>query len=256
MEKDISKIMKEQFEKLPTEVCIFVATSPWRDTIESIIRQYSIPPTSVSSVEDEILLVLLGLVHPDDFRGALAEQTGGELINLSGVANEIENKIFAPIRQTLINFVESEQGVRDENKTKVSLKSDTLNEDVVTKPMIRSVPPRTWEQVPEVVPENLPTEEPIESFLPSLAPKIAQEEVQNTPSAPTLPQEVTPESPINPFEEKMKKSFSVASVNVNEFAIDPPTPKEPIAPTQFAVSATVPDSTARLAHDQYREPIE
>lgn len=139
METETDKIFKKQLRILPEEVVDFISSTNWDEDLGEIGSLYNLSKEEVALLEREVTLVLMGLVHPDEFRDALEEE--GVVTNravLEALVANVENKIFAPIRPALIEFLEKEA------------EKNTLAQ----------------------APDNLPTEETVESFLPKLTPKI------------------------------------------------------------------------------------
>ena len=259
------QIIKEQAEKLPVEVRSFLATSNWDETLGTIISKFDTPPNAGAIFRDEVLLILIGLVHPDAFRSMLAEQFGEYNQIVDTIASEIDEKIFAPVRPALIKFVEAEQASETEaekatpSDTVIEVKTvsePTLNEE--TKDTETPAPTKQKEE-PERkmpfsqiieptkpssvgIPENLPTEDTVESFLPKLIPKKPE-----------------PNAEVAPFEEKMKKGFTAGNAapmpTIPEIT---PEPESSIAEKTSTLSIQTPPQASSLPRtvDPYREPIE
>ncbi len=295
MDNNTLQAIKEQSVKLPTEVRNFIASSNWDETLGTILSHSETPEAKHGVFQNEVLLVLIGLVHVNAFRSQLAEQLGEYNVTIDAVADEVDEKIFAPIRPILIEFFENEQAKEIVAKERAELSSpqneefvgveseehlnpsgDTINPPTSTHTSgytltptpspydLQPIPAHIWEKTPDIAPDNLPTGEP-ESFLPELTPK--------SPSPPLNPSGHTlAPSPLNPFEEKMKKVFTGSIPTNHELSFTPlevarahseAPPLMVIAPSstttqnlQRKTSPQIPPSaTASSYVDPYREAI-
>lgn len=234
MDNETSQIFKEQIEKLPSTVVDFIASSNWQEELTNIVRPFRLTPSVVDTLENEVVLVLAGLVHPDAFHSELVKQTGVDEVVLSGVISEIEEKIFGPVRTELIRFYEEQSTLENSNDQEMAKGLEKKDELVKAPPQKEPSPPapaQVWEKVPEVVPTNLPTEKG-----------------RNVFTAEIIPQTIEPEKKmemLHPFEEKMKKVFVGVSTPESN-----PSLEASIEPT---IST---DPLSRARHDPYREPIE
>ena len=238
MDNTIFQDIKAQSQKLPQEVRTFIASSGWDKTIEEILTKFNLSEETQGIFRNEVLLVIVGIVHPDEFRGELADQLGAYDENTDSIASEIDEKIFAPIRPALIAFFESEQSKEGgEEEKAVSAPSEALLAPPA--PVIQPAPPappRVWEKTPDIAPDNLPTEETTESFLPNLTPKTVSQ---------------TPSDGVHPFEQKMKQVFTGSIPANGDLVLETPSP----SPTQTLPEQKLVAQAPRPA-DPYREPIE
>lgn len=249
MDTETQQFFSEQIGKLPSDVVSYLSTSSWSSDLDEIGSLYNLSQDELSSYKREVILVLLGVVHPDAFMDALKKEVGIKGAVLEALVLNVEKKIFVPIRPSLIKFFESEAGIttpqpdtvtpqitnEDVSLPETPMEGETfvLPETSVT-PAPQSEIVRPWEKSPEIIPDNLPTEEDTEALLPNLIPKTIQPE-------PVTP---TPETETgHPFEEKMKKVFTAGQQSMGEFAIEPVEPQTPKAPPIYHA-------------DPYREPIE
>jgi len=188
MDNETSQILKEQIKNLPPSVVDFLASSNWQGILTNIVISSSLAPEVADVLENEVVLVLAGLVHPEAFHTELQQQSGLDEISLSNVINEVEEKIFDPVRPELVKFYEEQVALENSNEQNTTEEPKLAEEPTEIPVQKESMPPatvRVWEKVPEVVPHNLPTEEGLSS----------------------------------PFEEKMKKVFTPKSAPVSDFSL-------------------------------------
>lgn len=240
MDTELEKIVAEQATKLPKEVRSFFASSGWDTSIDTVINEFSIPETVRGAVRNEVVIVLLGLMHPDSLRGELGKIILTRAETIDAIVAQIENKILAPIRPALLEFFAKE-------RTEAEKRGD-LPEEASIKTATPSV---------GVAPANIPTGIKEEPLLPPLTPKVIQ------PKAPA-PEVIL----MHPFEEKLQ-STPVAAVAPTPSAMPAtftpasvsPTPSAPVVPAapQGAVAFTPAQNSSprgTLTHDPYREPLE
>lgn len=250
MDTEFESIIKEQAVKLPTEVRKFFVDSDWGTTLDAIIAEFAIPEEVSEAFRNEILIILLGLMHPDALREELSKilLTRGE--NLTAIVTEVEEKIFAPIRPALIKFFEDERALAEKNQ-EVAPPAETDGEQGGWgMPLVeahRETPvllEQTMmpERAPDLTPLNLPMVEE-NPFLPKLIPKVTE------PNS----------GPVNPFEEKMKSVFT-SSPTETPALVPPPflemSPETAVPPQIIPPSPPQAPSSTNARHDPYREPLE
>lgn len=221
MENETEIIFSEQLKKLPAEVVTFILSSNWNTDIEEIGSLFNLTEKDASLFMREISLVLAGLIHPDEFSFTL-EELGFKGVVLESLVENVEKKIFAPIRPALIEFFEKEAR---ENTEEAPIA--TASQSVVSGQMSNVL------RRPDVAPKNLPTEEGTESFLPPIPLKFGAEGVS---------------APVHPFEEKMKKVFTAGQQSLGDLAIEPP--------SQTPSLTQAPKAPPIYHADPYREAIE
>lgn len=225
MNEEIQKIFEEQVEKLPKEIVGFLSSADWDGDIDEIGSLYNLSKDEIYDLHREATLVLAGLAHPDEFGDNLEQEAGIHGAVRDAIVTAVEQKIFAPVRSALIEFLEKEGALAEEGEG-VAVESgnnEITSEEVSPFPLVPNVPrvPRA----PDIAPDNLPTGE-IEPLIPPIPPKAGEEGAE----------------PAHPFEEKMKRVFTAGQQSMGELTLEPAAPQTP--------------DTARLSHDPYREAIE
>lgn len=244
MNDETEQIFKEQLAKLPSKVVTFISSASWNEDIDTISSMYNLEPEQVEAFEQEVTLVLSGLVHPDSFSVSLQQEVGLQGAVLEAIVAAVEQKIFAPVRAELVQFFENEATQENEAPaTQVEAPAQRLR----------------------VVPENLPTAPEMEHLIPPIPEKNP---------AMVMPQTIAVEPQVapHPFEEKMKQVFTAGQPSVEGLVLEPtptiiPSTIEPTvaAPAPQAASFAVPPVPAQQVPpqpapvrrvDPYREPIE
>lgn len=231
MDSETDQIFKEQLVKLPSSVVTFLSSTKWNEDIDTIGSLYNLEPEQLDAFEQEVMLVLAGLVHPDTFRTSLEQEVGLQGAVLSAIVTAVEQKIFAPVREDLAEFFETE--IAEESKPQ------------------QVAPAEKIPNKPNVVPVNLPFAAEVEPLIPPIPPKTP---AMIVPETVIVEQQSAP----HPFEEKLKQAFPAAEPAQQTFTYEPnpsaisPT-IEPINPKLVAIETPI----APVRHaDPYREPIE
>ncbi|MBI3634308.1 MAG: hypothetical protein HY228_01670 [Candidatus Yonathbacteria bacterium] len=234
MDNETLKILEEQASRLPEEVIDFLSSSDWVSILDGIIASSNISSPISNKIKREVVLVLAGLIHPNDFREEIKEQAVGDETTINPIIAEVEEKIFAPIRADLVKFFEEQEEIEKENAEQAE--SQIPAKDASSR---GAVPSKTWEKMPDVAPDNLPVGEEKNE-------KLKTEEIRGGEISPipTLIQKTRPggdeseetAGETHPFEEKMKKVFTGAAISIGELVIETPPPM--------------------TKNDPYREPME
>ena len=67
MDNETEKIFAEQLKKLPREVVTFISSTNWDSDANELGALYNLSQVELPSFKREIVLVLAGIIHPDDF---------------------------------------------------------------------------------------------------------------------------------------------------------------------------------------------
>lgn len=215
MENDIETIFSRQAEVLPTEVRRFVASGEWERDLGDVAARFGLSEDNTDSLRIEIALVFAGLVHPDEFRSALASELEGlDSATLDALASEVEANIFAPVRPMLERFFAEQEETGSTAVQQEEMQPPTIQQEVASPP----IPPPVAERMRDVAPDNLPTGE------------IQSQGLEETPLMPTIKPKTRPSDdvseaseaePAHPFEEKMKNVFTGGGADISNLALPP-----------------------------------
>ncbi len=109
MDNDTQNTINEQLEKLPPAVQNAIAAVGLRERFLKITRDRGLRIDQAGSTEDEMMMVLIGLEHPDRFVDNLVKNAGLDRTTASNVATDINNSIFKEIRHLLIEMHEKDR---------------------------------------------------------------------------------------------------------------------------------------------------
>ncbi len=227
--------LNERYKSLPKDVQEAIIGIETADIIGQIGNEKKMMIDKVGELADETGLVLLGFTRPSQFVSHLSERLRMEKSAAKEIAEEINTRIFFPIRENLKKI----HGLREEEAEKEEIEAPTLAESDVGVP----TPPKAdvgkefkKQESPEITEEKTPVA-PAPSLLPSaLMPESAvlettilvqpvpvEPETETphppaTPQAPVIPK--TPETPAQPatsiFEAKTKEGVFRAPAEASE----------------------------------------
>lgn len=271
MNNETLQILKAQTQKLPEKVRAYITTTDWDFAAKKIAEQFFNDQKDRAAFENEVLLILAGMVHPDGLRDILEREVTASKETIDAAASAADEKIIRPVYDDLVSFYDTERANNenwdkelmegDEESTPPASKNTALasispSEPTKPKPSLEEGLPPFGRKIPSVpVPPPRP---PV--IRPAPAPQIA------VPLPPSPPQPVTPQAPvfpaptapIHPFEQQMKKVLTSTPVPPPQEIPTTPrygAPEAPVAPT-VPTPAPIPTTTTTPGHDPYREPVE
>ena len=171
-EQTTEQILREQLSKLPKEIRSVIVNIDWETPISQITQKYRLTQTEVEQFKLETMLVIVGIVHPDDFGPELAKAMHISPENLNSIVFTMNESVFKNLRTVLVPFLKKMEQVEGEQTTPVA--SNTLSREE----LIRNI--RMGSKVPTkplgqkvVISKPTPTPAPIAPIksTPSLPPK-------------------------------------------------------------------------------------
>lgn len=118
---DINEIIKTQFNKLPKEIQDAILSANWSDVLRVIAKKYQLHIDQTGLLQTETAMVLLGLIHPDDFQNNLIQELKISSLVAKEIVKDINDEIFFKIRSSLkeIYKIEDSSGYDDISKEEV-----------------------------------------------------------------------------------------------------------------------------------------
>jgi hypothetical protein len=101
MDPEIEKIIKEQMEKLPIEVKKLFTDSSLGEKIINIGKKNGLNEGQLAILQTETNLVMLGLVHPDEYSDELKSHLNINDIRADNITNDINTEIMSGIREKI-----------------------------------------------------------------------------------------------------------------------------------------------------------
>ncbi len=213
--------LREAYRKLPQDVQEAIFSVDTAEIIREIGEKHKLMIDKIGELADEIGLVMLGFTHPSQFISNLGDRLGVDKVIAKEIAEEVNSKIFFPIRENLkkIHAMEEAQAPAP---TPAEAESGV---GVPTSPLasVGKIPvqPETPAPLPEVpLPPQVPTPTPEEETAIPPATPIAPTTPE--PQRPPLAEEVeTPPIPPTPnaggiFETRIKEEIFRSPAEISE----------------------------------------
>lgn len=101
MTEKLKQIIKEEIIKLPKDVQNAINISNWEQITEEIGKKYLLTGNEINDLQAETLVVLVYLENPDFYASNIENNIGTSKNEAEKIANEVTQKIFNPIYDTL-----------------------------------------------------------------------------------------------------------------------------------------------------------
>ena len=105
---DLTDILRERAKKIPKEVQEAIVSVDRRRRLANIAKNYQLHIDQAGVLDNETVLVMLGLESPDDFVGNITRELGISPAQAQLIANEVNQDIFLPIRESLKQMLEKD----------------------------------------------------------------------------------------------------------------------------------------------------
>jgi hypothetical protein len=189
-EKNIEEIVRERLESLPDIIKGSIKTSDWENKIREISKKNNLLLDQAFILERSVFMFILALISLDDLKRTLRTELK---INSQGVENiilEIENDVLLPIKQHIVEFMDSEdQESVEEKKPEESLDRESILKEIEkdeeneteiaipTQPSVPSTQINTAEQNQKIIEQDLKTATPNTVAQKLQTPSVSQPKV-------------------------------------------------------------------------------
>ncbi len=254
-------IFEGEFDALPDNIKQVLSAPETVDALEGLGKKFNIHLDQLDDLFEEVGLVLLGISRPVNFTENLQKKLGLPREQINAIAQEINIKIFQPIRESLKEVHGDKEG-----ELSKELASEKVEPIITT--VIQTTPEQTSTETketlknfgieeihegpqlesPSEIPDNLPIDRAdllAEIERPSISSgALSQREIAPAPINQSIPTpKVQPglvrDTPSDIFANKLSETVSV--------------PSEKIDMSKDAISRP---ASAPYKVDPYREPIE
>lgn len=108
----------EYFAKLPSDAQTMFASMEWMKTLENLSYKYNLTPQQVENLGTETTLLLLGIVHPEDYTNFLQEELSISQKTRDALLADINLGILNKWRETLSKvYIQNANEIADEVPT-------------------------------------------------------------------------------------------------------------------------------------------
>lgn len=91
--------LKQVMKTLPPVIRNYLVEEKYTPVAKSLMSKYGLRVDQAGVLEREIMLLLMGVETPDDFTEALAREASLEQGVIAGIVQDINDKIFMPLRK-------------------------------------------------------------------------------------------------------------------------------------------------------------
>lgn len=141
MENNTQKIIEEKMAKLPEYIKTALAKIDWGSEILNIGRKHGLHIDEMGILQTETVMVLVGLVHPDEYSGNLHQELHLPKDKIDAIVIDVNEKIFKNIRQALIDFIttqdEAENNLEESIFKKTGIEIEPEKE-ITSEPMLNN----------------------------------------------------------------------------------------------------------------------
>lgn len=214
--------IKEAYHNLPDLVREIIDGSEWEKSIRNITNKYKLLINQGLLLEDETLLVMLGLSDPKDFVQTISSEADIDPQVAKQIGKDIEDEVFVKIREALQE--QTGESADDDFIIEDALKETDESEPVYNKSKLLEINSKIDTKESEL-PQN-----PVQDKV--LMPK------STTPNIPNANPEAN-------FISRKLSETTVADVTNSDQTLQKPTRDEGMTKTQYSAGI-----------DPYREPVE
>src|SRR3989344_7144431 len=187
MDQEIEKIIKEQMEKLPIEIRQLFTDPKLGDKIINIGKRNGLNVEQLGILQIETNLVMLGLVHPDEYPNELKNRLKINDMKVDNIINDTNKEILSGILEKLKKIYEKDDEISDD----IEEEKFPINAQTVSEPVNISV---STAQTPlQQTPSKIIGEEKVNTtILKSAGIEIIDKSVHNAPESVPSKQEIPP----------------------------------------------------------------
>ena len=103
------EIIKGQLQKLPQAIRAAILQADIRTLLQSVAKKHDLRIDQAGLLENETMLVMLGLEHPDSFIDNLVRNANVPRGVAAQLATDVNNQIFKEVRHLLVQMHEEEK---------------------------------------------------------------------------------------------------------------------------------------------------
>lgn len=131
----------EMFQNLPQDVKEAIGSVEYIQTLSEIEKKYHLHLDQADKLSREIYELMLGITHPQEFVAKVARSLAVPAETAKQIAEEVNTKIFRPIRVSLMKIHEEVARAALEETTPVDSPIDEYSDSSLKSPTLPSVEP-------------------------------------------------------------------------------------------------------------------
>lgn len=129
-EKTTEEILNEKFESLPKNIKSAILKSKWQNEVRKIASRYYLRVDQENLLENNILMLMLGLQDVDGFFEEMGKEIEDDL-KLNNILEEVEQTIFAVIKEYLVEDTQEKESNKS-NYLKDEVEGSAMDDEILT----------------------------------------------------------------------------------------------------------------------------
>lgn len=113
MDLEFKKKIEERFKEIPEVLAKAIKSSGWEGIVFDIGRKHALHVDTIGDLQNELILVLTGITHPDEFHRIVIQELGIPEDKADVVIEEINNQVNEKIKNEL-KVVLGQEEISDE----------------------------------------------------------------------------------------------------------------------------------------------
>jgi hypothetical protein len=147
---DIQQIYKERFSTLPEKIQVAILSNDLQDKFNNISIKRSLPLDQSTAIENEALLVMLGLESTKSFIDNIQKNAGLSREKSTLIVHDINSEIFSSIRDSLEEIQLKDESGAEPNQPPAPIKNPTPTPQPQTKTPPPSIPKVQFQPLPTI----------------------------------------------------------------------------------------------------------
>ncbi len=108
---EIQSIVKEKWDQLPESVRSALSNFNWKDPLLAIGKKYNLQIDDLNVLQNETMMILLGITPPDELKKQMAEQTQLPEVQIQELSDDVEKEVFRKIREAVLTSSKDEEEI-------------------------------------------------------------------------------------------------------------------------------------------------
>lgn len=130
MDTEFKKKIEERFEELPKSLAEAIKSSNWEKAVFDIGRKHDLHVDDIGELQNELILVLVGIVHPDEFRSVLINEIGIKASLVDEIIEELNVEVNERIKARLkLELAKEEESLTDDDVSEMKKAGVSFGED-------------------------------------------------------------------------------------------------------------------------------
>lgn len=134
MDLEFKKQIEERMQEIPEALAKAIKVSGWEKIVFDIGRKHSLHVDDIGQLQNELIMVLVGIVHPDEFRSVVVNEIGISADKAGMIIEEINTQVNEKIKNALKSEINHEEIITESDhevmrKAGVGVGESLLEED-------------------------------------------------------------------------------------------------------------------------------